>query len=248
MAKSLTDLRKLARSQLKSITKEELIESIMAPDHNEDLLRSLNDKITSLSGEVADLKGFLTSPGSEINQKLTKMQQEIDKQAEFIARQHQFLEQLDRKERENHLIVLGVPDGEEALDGETSDEEKLRKIWTQMGVPSDIVSHRRLGRLDAQQGGSRKRPILVVVTTKYVRDDVLANSRKLKDSSSQYNRIYVKKDVHPSVRNEWKRLRDAERTEKDRPENVGCVIRLDVRERKLYRDDVVIDKWNPLFF
>ena len=58
----------------------------------------------------------------------------------------------------------------------------------------------------------------------------------------------MKKDVHPSVRNEWKRLRDAERTEKDRPENVGCVIRLDVRERKLYRDDVVIDKWNPLFF
>lgn len=248
MAKSLTDLRKLARSQLKSITKDELIESIMTPDPNEDLLKSLNDKIAGLSGEVTDLKNVLTSPESEINGKLTRMQQEIDKQAEIIARQQRFLEQLDRKERENHLIVLGVPDGGEALDGETSDEGKLKKIWSQMEVPYDAISHKRLGRMDAQQTNNRKRPILVVVSTRYVRDNVLENARKLKSASAQYNRIYVKKDVHPSVRNEWKRLRDAERAEKDRPENVGCVIRFDVKERKLYRDDVVVDQWTPMGF
>ena len=50
------------------------------------------------------------------------------------------------------------------------------------------------------------------------------------------------------MRNEWKRLKEAERIEKERPENVGCAIRLDFKERKLYRDNVVIDKWNPLFF
>ena len=54
----------------------------------------------------------------------------------------------------------------------------------------------------------------------------------------------VKKDVHPSVRNEWKRLHDAHKNEKERPENAGCRVYLDYRERKLYRDGVVIDTWS----
>ncbi len=62
------------------------------------------------------------------------------------------------------------------------------------------------------------------------------------------NKIYIMKDVHPSIRAEWRRLREAERKEKERPENAGCVIRLDARERKLYRDGVVIDAWNLQFF
>lgn len=57
-----------------------------------------------------------------------------------------------------------------------------------------------------------------------------------------------KKDVHPGVRKEWKRLREAEEREKERPENVGCVIRLDTRQRKLYRDNNVMDCWDPQFF
>ena len=57
--------------------------------------------------------------------------------------------------------------------------------------------------------------------------------------------IYIKKDVHPAVRKEWARLREAERLEKEKPENNGATIRLDTRERKLYRDDTVIDSWTP---
>ena len=145
--------------------------------------------------------------------------------------------------------MLGVPDGEEeTLDGETTDEGKLKKIWMQMGKPYEAGSHKRLGRSSDQQGNNRKRPILVVLSSKHERDDILSNTNKLKNSSTCYSRIFVKKDVHPSVRNEWKRLRDAEKIEKERPENVECIVRLDVRERKLYRDGIVIDKWNPLFF
>ena len=36
-----------------------------------------------------------------------------------------------------------------------------------------------------------------------------------------------------------------EAAEKARPENVGSVIRLNTRERKVYRDNVVIDSWQP---
>ena len=103
-----------------------------------------------------------------------------------------------------------------------------------------VRSHRRLGR--NYEAGGRKRPILVVVADRDERDRLLSNARSLKQQGT-FDRIYVKKDLHPAVREEWKRLRTAETTEKARPENQGCSIRLDVKERKLYRDEEVIDEW-----
>ena len=70
----------------------------------------------------------------------------------------------------------------------------------------------------------------------------------LKTAGDNVKTIFIKKDVHPRVRKEWQRLRDVERAEKEKPENVGCVIRLDPRERKVYKDREVIDSWSPLFF
>ena len=52
----------------------------------------------------------------------------------------------------------------------------------------------------------------------------------------------------PNIRMEWRRLREVERNEKERPENSGCVIRLDTRERKVYRDGEVIDEWSQQSF
>ena len=35
--------------------------------------------------------------------------------------------------------------------------------------------------------------------------------------------------------------------EKEKPKNIGCVIRLDARERKVYKDGQVIDSLSTLF-
>ena len=95
---------------------------------------------------------------------------------------------------------------------------------------------------------NNRRPILVTVASKIIRDNILQKTRQLKDAGDEYNRVYVKKDVHPSIRKEWKRLFDAEKTEKERPENAGCVVHFDKRERKLYVDGNVIDSWNLQYF
>lgn len=248
MAKSVADLRKLQRNQIGRLTKDELIESILAePERDNDILAVLTDKVTSLVTEVTELRNTITSPDSCINKKITELQVKVDKQAEIISKQQRFLEMLDRKERETNLVITGVPDEHESLEGATSEEDKVGKIWTKVGVQEEIKSHRRLGnRNDAT--GNRRRPILVTLANKVSRDKVLEKTRKLKEAGPTYSKIYIKKDVHPNVRNEWKRLRDAEKKEQDRPENVGCVIRLDPRERKLYRDGVVIDSWKQDYF
>ena len=60
-----------------------------------------------------------------------------------------------------------------------------------------------------------------------------------------YKTIYIKKDVLPGVRKEWNRLREAERVEKESAGNSGDVIYLDTKQRKLFKNNTVIDSWTP---
>ena len=104
---------------------------------------------------------------------------------------------------------------------------------------TDIISKTKPGT------DGKKRRIVVVVRSKEDRDKVLENAKRLNDAGNTYGRVYVKKDQHPEVRKEWNRLREVEKLEKSRPENQHVTIRLDTKERKLYRNDIVIDSWNP---
>ena len=239
---SLEELRKLQRSQLKSITKDELIEAIVSTGRNVETPARLEDRLSSIDTKLATLMQAITTSETAVEKKLSDMQQQLDKQAEIIMKQQSFLEQIDRKERETNMVVLGVPDEQETLEGATRDEDKLHKIWHVIGANTAIRSHRRLGRNES--GSTRKRPILVVAGSKDDRDSTLAKSQELKGRGAPYDKIYIKKDVHPAVRQEWKRLRDVTTAEKERPENQGSNVLFNVRERKVYRDGIVIDQWN----
>ena len=110
-------------------------------------------------------------------------------------KQQMFLEHIDRKERENNLIVLGVPEDTETLDGATNDGEKLEKLWSAIGTDILRVSYKRLGRT-TQTG--RKRPILVTVGSKDDKDKVLENTHTLRQAGDLYARMYVKKTCSSS--------------------------------------------------
>ena len=170
-----------------------------------------------------------------------EFKQQMVKQNEIIAKQQVYLERQDSKERECNLVILGVPEASESLDGATSDRDKINKVWEAAGIRSNIKSIRRIGNHD----GSRRRPIIAEVESKTDRDTALDKGKVLKTHSNEiYHRIYVKKDQHPSVRQEWKRLHTVFTTEKERPGNAGCDIQFNFRERKVYKDGVVIDQWN----
>lgn len=146
MAKRLCDLRKMQRNQLKQVTKDELIDSILASGEEEGSFKALNDKLGVVMAEVAEMKKANTSAESSLTKKFTELQTQIDKQAEIISTQQRFLEMIDRKEREANIVVLGVPDEGEALDGAVTDAEKLGKIWEKIDVGGVACTHHRLGR------------------------------------------------------------------------------------------------------
>lgn len=218
---------------------------LSAPEARDEQLLELTNKLHTLVNEVTDLKKAVTASNTGVNKKVDHLQDQVNKQNEIISKQQRYLEYLDRKDREKNLIITGVPDENEALMGATNDEEKLGKIWSEAGIAEDIQGYRRLGIIGE---GRRCRAILLTLNSREARDRVLTKAPQLKQGNKACEKIFIKRDVHPSIRNEWKRLRDAEKVEKERPENVGCVIRLDTRERKLYKDGVVIDSWSQLSF
>ncbi|MPC47162.1 hypothetical protein E2C01_040898 [Portunus trituberculatus] len=62
------------------------------------------------------------------------------------------MEKQQLRERGTKSVVLGVLDGSESLDGETTDDGKLRKILSKLDEPVNIQSCQRLER--AVPGGT----------------------------------------------------------------------------------------------
>ena len=129
MARPLVELRKLTQHQLNSIRKEELIQSILSTQQSgEDSNYALMTQLTALTKEVAQLKEALTSPDSNINKQMRDLQEQVTKQQEIITKQQRFLEDIDKKERERNVVLLGIPEEQEALEGATSEEAKIQKV------------------------------------------------------------------------------------------------------------------------
>lgn len=90
------------------------------------VIQSLKRRLQTTCNDLADVKSKLSSPDSAINNKLEFMQQHITNQVEIITKQQQFLESV------------------ESLAGVTSDEDKLKKIWSELGEELPPCTHQRL--------------------------------------------------------------------------------------------------------
>ena len=244
MAKTLDELLKLSRNQKNALNKTEILDILESATPPGGDNTALINSIAHLTTEIINLKTSLDNSQEATRKQVEELRQQVLKQNQVIAKQQQFLEQQDRKQRECNLVILGVPEDNEALEGATTDEEKVKKVWEKAGINCNIKSTERLGKV----GGPRRRPVLAIVESRADRDTALEKAKTLKSSNDTYSRIYIKKDVHPSVREEWKRLRDVVQREKDRPENSDSTIHFDVRERKVYKNNMVIDQWSMVSF
>ena len=178
-------------------------------------------------------------------EEIGQLRQEFETLKGVVAQQQRFIEQLDNKDRERNIVITGIPEGAEALEGATTDLDKCQKVLSKIGA--EDVHPVQISCIGKQEQ-NRKRPLLIRLDSKNERDGVLGNTKRLKEAGNAYRYIFVKKDTHPSVRREWKRLKDAETTEKQKPENQGCEIELDFKKRELRRNGVVIDRWAPAYF
>lgn len=146
---------------------------------------------------------------------------------------------LDWRKCEVTVVMLGLLSKGQALDSAT---RHLGAV--QMGGEDRCVCH-RVPTLQAGCWGWRE-ALLVTIQDKDTGLWIFTKTNKFKEVGETYARIFTSND-HPGMWKKWKQLCDPKIWEKERPKNVGYMIRLDTKEQKLYCDDI-IDNWNTLFF
>ena len=109
--KSLTDLIKMQRNQLKSVNKDELIDAILSADDTEAVMATrIEVQLSNVARELNELRQTIATSEDQVNKKLAEMQEKIDKQASIISHQQLFLESVDAKQRETNIVITGVPE------------------------------------------------------------------------------------------------------------------------------------------
>ena len=85
----------------------------------------------------------------------------------------------------------------------------------------------------------------VSLETRAMRDSILRNASKLKDQGEQdpFKRVFLKRDVHPDIRREEKRLYDVFKAERDKPENAVFDVVFDRKKRVVTINGEEIDRF-----
>lgn len=223
-------------------------------------LKKLDDRLINCEKNMVDVISKIDSVKKENNElraENSTLRKEIGLLSD-IAKGHQmFLENVDANMRKDKLVVLGVSEFEQ-LNGKATDDEKLLHIFEKMGVPCslDEISIKRLGEEhsagDTISTGSgvilpKIRPILLTFKSSILRENLLKNTKKLKEAGGVYEKIFIKKDMHKMVRKEWGRLHGSYNDELKKPSNNGHTIKLDPKKRVVTRDGLVIDSWRMNF-
>ena len=171
-----------------------------------------------------------------------------------LSHHQRFLESLDADKRRCNVILMGVGEGELVMDGSSLSDDvgKVNSILRKLEVdtpPSEII---RLGKLapndNTSTANQRPRPMKVTFQNERTRERLMAKTAALKGMGEPWSKVYIKRDVHPSIRKENKRLQEVVKREKEKPENRHKNVRYDRRSRTVMIDELAIDRFSPHFF
>ena len=110
------------------------------------------------------------------------------------------------------------------------------------------ISLKEIHRL-GNPSSNRNRVLLVTAESKAMRNQVIgATSVCAKTAGKSYEKVYVKKDIHPLIRKEFNRLKEVEKRERDKPENQGLNVDYDRNRREVIVNGKVVDHFRPMFF
>lgn len=211
---------------------------------------------------LAEVKG-LKDERIVMKQDIRNLKDKNETLTSAVMQHQRFLESIDAERRRQNLIITGLsedipisrPDPENE-DGEpitaTSDTDKVIAVLAKLGCEEiSITSCVRLGQPQTSTLPTDRpftRALKISVSSPIEQRKILENTKKLKAAGEPYDKIYVKKDMHPGVRREFNRLREVEKAERAKPENIGRTVEYDQALRTLSVDGVVIDQFKPSFF
>ena len=209
-------------------------------------------KLNEIHREIKDIE----EKNSKYDDEIKCLNDVINDQNKVLAAQQSFLETIDTDRRGQDLIVLGLtenvtPEGsddDEVQDCDAYDNEQFNLILRAIAIdPNNITikSITRLGKLQENAEGPSRRPLKVSLETRTMRDNILRNASKLKDQAETdpFKKVFLKRDTHPDIRREEKRLYDVYKTERDKPQNADMDVVLDRKKRVVTVNGEEIDRF-----
>ena len=155
------------------------------------------------------------------------------------------MEEADAKWRRNNLIIVGMPEEDIESPLGSCDLDRVLCVVKKTGV--SVRDNLRIRRLGQTTGTAQTtRPILLTFDTHETCREILNNAKRLRNDNACTN-IFIRRDIHPTLRYEANRLRIRERNEKANPENRDADIQYDRKERVLTKNGVIIDRFRPAF-
>ena len=236
---TLDEYREMTPTQNQNVTKNRLIGLIDAAIDNEpNFGNNANNKLDLILNKLQSMEKKNESYDNEIK----RIDNTVNEHSNILSVQQKFLEDLDADRRAQHLIVLGLKE-----DHRGTDREKFLDVVETIGVEPysvKIESMVRLGTRDKNEL-QKTRPMKVTFETSNMRDSVLRNAVKLKDQpeESHYRKIYLKKDMHPKVREEEKRLYEVWKAEKNKAVNAGKEVLFDRKRRVVTCNGEEVDRF-----
>ena len=210
---------------------------------NADLLKELRE----IKNELKDIKDIKIKVENH-ETKISNLQEEVKSLKDAVIAQQKFWEETDKEKRCKKLIFLGMKE-----DG-TGDNIKVEGVLRQLQISDEIEIDeiKRLGRIRETEEDEaevvHKRPLLVEVKSREMRNNVLKHARNLKDvdEGSWMKTVFIKADEHPEIRKEMKRLNDVFKDEKMKAENTGIEVKFDRKARKVTRNGETVDSFQVL--
>ena len=226
---SISDVNRMNKEELKKALKDIITDLDKVPDDDSEDT-GVAHMLQSILTEIKALREDRKKTDDEIK----TLRECNDTLTNTVYQQQRFLESLDADKRALNLILTGVPEdsdlltGGEGEDPASTDEAKVALILKKIGhADIRIKSVERLG----QAVTGKIRAIKVILENANDRRHILKDTSKLKASGQSFARIYVRKDIHPSIRKELNRIRSVERAEKGKAENQGRVVQYDKDKR-----------------
>ena len=224
----------MSATQRKTIKKDDLMALL-------DETMDENNIITKLDVIIDELKTMKEKNESQDNE-IKRLEGVINDQTKIIAEHQRFMEDLDSQKREKHLIVLSLTEK-----NDEDDEEKFLAILDVIGVKRvdvAIESVERLGQINEEEV-DKNRPLKITLGKRSMRDIILKNSKNLKDQpeGSEFKKVFLKRDQHPEVRKEEKRLYEVFKAEKKKPENAEKEVIFNRRSRIVTVNNEEVDRF-----
>lgn len=223
-------------------------------------LDDIDQKLMSMSETISEHKASNDRRFLSLEKEIINKQDRIDKLENVVISMQRYLNSVDSGERSKNIIIFGLSEKMFTIEdfyGEkrnfSCDNSKVNGIIQvmQAGITEHekIITENEKNQLEIFRIGKempgKNRTLKINCKSVEVRDKLLSNTKSLKNHNA-FQKVYLKKDIHPVYNAENKRLHDKKKQLIYEAEKSSSGQVVEYKDGLLKVNDIAVDR--NLFF